>query len=139
MTLAICFERLDWSLAVGYLVSTTPTLQLLIETLNVKKNYQIKWYGQERRRGTKWVSLQFTVLLKLFIHIAFANSLWKKELVVLFQIPCSCRGSLVVNRLWEFSVTKPTCYTNVFVNSFCSPTCGLWNSLVIEPFLWLII
>ena len=139
MTLPICFERLDWSLAVGYLVSTTPTLQLLIETLNVKKNYQIKWYGQERRRGIKWISLQFTVLLKLFIHIAFANSLWKNELVELFQIPFSCRGSLVVNRLWEFSVTKPTCYTNVFVNSFCSPTCRPWNSLVIKPFLWLII
>ena len=96
MTLPICFERLDWSLAIGYLVSATPALQLLIETLNVKKNYQIKWYGQERRRGIKWISLQFTVLLKLVIHIGFANSLWKNELVELFQITCSCGRSLVV-------------------------------------------
>ena len=41
------------------------------------------------------------------------------------------------NRQWEFSVTKSVCYKDVFVNSFCSATFRLGNSLVIEPFLWL--
>ena len=44
------------------------------------------------------------------------------------------------NRLWEFSTTKPICYKDVFVNSFCSTTSTLVNSLIVEPclFLWLI-
>ena len=42
-------------------------------------------------------------------------------------------------RLWKFSVTEPLCYKDVFVNSFCSPTFRLANSLVVEPFIWLII
>ena len=95
-TLLICFERIDWSLAIGYLVSITPTLQLLIQTLNVKKNYQIKWYGQGRHKRLQWISFQLTVLLKIFIHMDNANSLWKSELAELFQISCFCGRSLVV-------------------------------------------
>ena len=93
-TLLICFERIDWSLAIGYLVSITPTLQLLIQTLNVKKNYQIKWEG--RRRRLQWTSFQLAVLLKLFIHMTFTNSLWKSEWAELFQISCCCKRLLIV-------------------------------------------
>ena len=93
VTLPVCFERFEWSLAIAYLTSTTPTLQRLIQTHNAKKNYQIKWYGQGRRRRLQWVSFQLTALLKLFIHMAFANSLWKNELAQLFQISCSYRRS----------------------------------------------
>ena len=74
--------------------SRTP--QLLIQTLNVNKNYQIKRYGQGRRRRPLWISIQLTVLLTLFIHMTFAKSLWKSELAELFRIPCSCRRSFVV-------------------------------------------
>ena len=95
-TLLICFERIDWSLAIGYLVSITPTLQLLIQTLNVKKNYQIKWYGQGRHKRLQWISFQLTVLLKICIHMDNANSLWKSKLAELFQISCFCGRSLVV-------------------------------------------
>ena len=115
MTLPICFERFDWRLSCLYKHGQSPlnlrrrkiqyeqcylmfsrTLQLLIETLNVNKNDQIKWYGQGRRRRLLWISFQLTVLLKLFIHMTFVKSLWKSELAELFRIPCSCRRSLVV-------------------------------------------
>ena len=94
VVLPICFERFDWILAIDYLVSTTSTLQLLIQTLNVKKNYQIKWEG--RRRRLQWTSFQLAVLLKLFIHMTFTNSLWKSEWAELFQISCCCRRLLIV-------------------------------------------
>ena len=77
-------------------VMSSKTLQFLIQTLNVNKNYQIKWYNQERRRRLLWISFQLTVLLKLFIHMTFLKSLWKSELAELFRISCSCERSLVV-------------------------------------------
>ena len=115
--------------------SRTP--QLLIQTLNVNKNYQIKRYGQGRRRRLLWISFQLTVLLTLFIHMTFAKSLvkkWTGRIVSnsLFLREATC----CYKRLWEFSVTKPICYKDVFVNSFCSPTFA--NSLVVEPVLWLL-
>ena len=72
------------------------TLQLLIPTLNVNKNYQIKWYGQGRRRRLLWISFQLVVSLKLFIHMTFAKSLWKSGLAELFRITCSCERLLFV-------------------------------------------
>ena len=72
------------------------TLQFLIQTLNVNKNYQIKSYGQGRRRRLLWISFQFAVLFELFIHMRFAKSLWKIELAELFRIHCSCGRLLVV-------------------------------------------
>ena len=101
----------------------------------VNKNYQIKWYGQGRRRRLLWISFQLTVLLKLFIHMTFVNnSLWKRELEELFRIPCFWERSLVI-----ISVTKPIWYRGVFVKIFCSPTFRLGNSLVVEPLFTLII
>ena len=55
-----------------------------------------------------------------------SNSLFLREVTCCYK------------RLWEFSVTKPICYKDVFVNSFCSPTSRLANSLVVEPVLRLI-
>ena len=92
----ICYERFGWRLTIGYLVSTSPTLQILIKTLNIKKNYQRKWYRQGRHRRLQWISFYLAVLLKLFIHMAFANSLRKSVVTELFQISCFCERSLVV-------------------------------------------
>ena len=72
------------------------TLQFLIQTLNVNKNYHIKSYGQGRRRRLLWISFQLAVLFKLFIRMRFAKSLWKIELAELFRILCSCGRLLVV-------------------------------------------
>ena len=156
VTLPISFERFDSSLITDYLASTnmecllwtnedyllsSRTLQLLIQSLNINKNYQMKWNGQGRRRRLLWFSFQLTILHKLFIHMTFIKSLWKSELAVLFRIPCSWREvTCYYNRLWEFSATKPMCYKDVFVNSFCSTTSTLVNSLIVELclFLWLI-
>ena len=113
--------------------SRTP--QLLIQTLNVNKNYQIKRYGQGRCRRLLWISFQLTVLFTLFIHMTFVKK-WTGRIVsnslLLREVTCCYK------RLWEFSVTKPICYKDVFANSFCSPTSRLTNSLVVEPVLWLI-
>ena len=72
------------------------TLQLLIQILNVDKNYQIKWYGQGRRRRLLWISFQLAVLLKIFIRMTFTRSLWKGGLAELFRIPYFCGRSLVL-------------------------------------------
>ena len=160
VTLLTSFKRFDWSLAIGYLVSINMASLLWtyedkkFNTINVilcpaglsnslsfdtnsyvNKNYQIKWYGQGRRRRLLWISFQLTVLLKLFIHRTFVNnSLWKRELAELFRIPCFWERSLVI-----ISVTKPIWYRDAFVKIFCSPTFRLGNSLVIEPLFSLII
>ena len=117
-----------------YLMSSR-TPQLLIQTLNVNKNYQMERYGQGRRRWFLWISYQLTVLLTLFIHMTFvkkrtgriaSNFLFLRQITYCYK------------RLWEFSVTKPICYKDIFVNSFCSPTFRLANPLVVETVLWLI-
>ena len=119
-------------------LSNSPTFDT--NFFNVNKKYQIKWCCQGRHGRLLWNSFQLTVLFKLFIHITFINSLWKKELAELFQIPCSLQVvTCCYNRLWEFSVTKPICYKDVFVNSFCFPEFRHGNYLVAEPFIWLII
>ena len=67
--------------------------------------------------------------------MSFINSLWKwsgrivSKSLYLREVACC------YNRLWEFSVTKPVYYKDVFVNSFCSSTFRSANSLVVEPFL----
>ena len=119
-------------------LSNSPTFDT--NFFNVNKKYQIKWCCQGRHGRLLWNSFQLTVLFKLFIHITFINSLWKKELAELFQIPCSLQVvTCCYNRLWEFSVTKPICCKDVFVNSFCFPEFRHGNYLVVEPFIWLII
>ena len=55
----------------------------------------------------------------------------KSEETELFQLPCSCGRTLVFIIGCE---NKPKCYKDVLVNSFCSPTSRLANSLVVEPF-----
>ena len=94
-TLLWTYEDENFNTSNVILSMSSRTLQLLIQTLNVNKNYQIKWYGQGRRRRILWISFPLAVLLKLFIHMTFAKSLWKSELAELFRIPCSC-GSLLV-------------------------------------------
>ena len=81
---------------------------------------------------------EFRFSLLFYSRFTFTWHLWKSELADLFRIPCSCRRSLVIIKGCENFVTKPICYKDVFVNSFCSPTSRLANSLVVEPVLWLI-
>ena len=62
--------------------------------------------------------------VKMWTGRIVSNSLFLREVTCCYK------------RLWEFSVTKPICYKDVFVSSFCSPTFA--NSLVVEPVLWLL-
>ena len=123
----------------SYVQRNSPTFDT--NSYNVNKNYQMKWYGGGRHRRFLWISFQLTALLKLFILMTFVKSLWISLLAELFRIPFSCGRSLVViiNILWEFSVTKPVCFKDVFDNRFCSPAFRLASSSAVEPFLWLII
>ena len=123
----------------SYVQRNSPTFNT--NSYNVNKNYQMKWYGGGRHRRFLWISFQLTALLKLFILMTFVKSLWKSLLAELFRIPFSCGRSLVViiNILWEFSVTKPVCFKDVFDKSICSPAFRLASSSAVEPFLWLII
>ena len=44
------------------------------------------------------------------------------------------RSTRYSGRLYDFSVTIPRCYKDVYVNSFFPSTARLWNSLPIECF-----
>ena len=68
-TLLWTYEDKKFNTSNVILSMSSRTLQLLIQTLNVNKNYQIKWYGQGRRRRILWISIHLAVLLKLFIHM----------------------------------------------------------------------
>ena len=45
------------------------------------------------------------------------------------------RSTRYSDRLYDFSVTIPRCYKDVYVNSFFPRTAKLWNSLPIDCFL----
>ena len=120
----LCFERFSWYLSIGFLslqtwpVSFEPTKTkylILPNSFYVQQNFWQKLLMLIK--NNKWNDMvkedvedfgrrfpfHLTVLLKLFIHMTFANSLWKS--FELFQIPCSCGRSLVgiiwcVNFLW---------------------------------------
>ena len=76
----------------------------LTETLNVNKNYQIKWYGQERHRRL--------VLLKLLIHMVFANSLWKSEQTE--QTGC---GNFLSLNLYVIRMSLSTAFVFLYLDS----------------------
>ena len=46
----------------------------------------------------------------------------------------SLRSTRYSDRLHDFSVTIPSCYKDVYINSFFPRTARLWNSLSIECF-----
>ena len=66
--------------------------------------------------------------LSLFFRYCFGRC--SSELAQLIPLPFS-RCS---DRLHDFSVTIPTCYKDVYVNSFFPRTARLWNFLPIECF-----
>ena len=123
----------------SYVQQNCPTLQLLIQALNVNKNYQIKWYGQGRCRRLPWISFQLSVLLKLFIHMTSSNSLKKCAHRIVSNSLFLREATCCYNSLWKFFVTKPINYKDVFVNSLFTSIFRLGNALVLEPFLWLLI
>ena len=57
------------------------------------------------------------------------------ELAQLFPLPFpQGRSTRYSDRLYDFSVTIPICYKDVYVNSFFPRTAKLWNSLPLECF-----
>ena len=83
---------------------------------------------------------------KLSMHIiqkVFATGLFYRyyfdwcssELAELVSLPCSWgRSNSYSDRLHDFSLTIPTCYKDVYVNSFFPLTARIWNSLPIDCF-----
>ena len=71
--------------------------------------------------------------LSLFYRYYFGRC--SSELAQLVPLPFS-RGRFThySDRLYDFSVTIPRCYRNIYVNSFFPRTATLWNSLSIECF-----
>ena len=66
--------------------------------------------------------------LSLFYRYYFGRC--SSELAQLVPLPYSRgRSTCYFDRLPDFSVTIPTCYKDIYVNSFLSRTTRLWNSL----------
>ena len=71
--------------------------------------------------------------LNLFYRYYFGRC--SSELAQLVPLPFSRgRSTRYSDRLYDFSVTIPRCYKDVYVNSFFPRTARLWNSLPIECF-----
>ena len=71
--------------------------------------------------------------LNLFYRYYFGRC--SSELAQLVPLPFSRgRSTRYSDRLYDFSVTIPRCYKDVYVNSFFPRTAKLWNSLPIECF-----
>ena len=98
VTLTICFDRFDWSLAIGYLVSTN--MASLLWTHQAEKFNNSNVILCQAELSNFWYKLlmlteiikyqmiwsnQLTFLLKLLIHMAFVKSLWKSELENCFE------------------------------------------------------
>ena len=77
--------------------------------------------------------LELLELLNLFYRYYFSRC--SSELAQLVPLPFSPgRSTCYSDRLHDFSVTIPTCYKDVYVNSFFPHTAKLWNSLPIRCF-----
>ena len=71
--------------------------------------------------------------LSLFYRYYFGRC--SSELGQLVPLPFSRgRSTRYSDRLHDFSITLPTCYKDVYVNSFFPCSAKLWNSLHIECF-----
>ena len=71
--------------------------------------------------------------LSLFYRYYFGRC--SSELAELVPLPVSRgRSARYSDRLYDFSVTIPRCYKDVYVNSFFPRTARLWNSMPIEYF-----
>ena len=143
VTLTICFDRFDWSLAIGYLVSTNMASLLWThqaEKLNTSNVIlcpaELSNFWYKLFMLTKIIKWNDMVNLAYYLTQAFHSheiclwvvKKWTGKIVsnsLFLQEFASC-----YDRLWEFSVTKPISYKDVFFKSFCSPTFRLTSSLV---------
>ena len=76
---------------------------------------------------------QNVVSLSFFFRYYFGR--WSSELAQLVPLPFSQgRSTRYSDRLYDFFVTIPRCYKDVYVNSFFRCTAKLWNYLPIEWF-----
>ena len=71
------------------------------------------------------------VSLSLFFRYYFGRYL--SELAQMFSL-FSSEVYCYSDRLHDFSVTIPSCYKDVYANSFFTRTVKLWNSLPLECF-----
>ena len=109
VTLTICFERFDWSLAIGFLVSTNMASLLwtyedekfILAMLSfVQQNSPI--FDDDmindlvKEDVEDFYEFHFSLVFYSSFSFTFVKSLWKSELTELFRIPCSCGRSLVV-------------------------------------------
>ena len=95
-----------------------------LKTLMCTQKHQIKWYCQGRYKTLQWrmVSFQVAHLFMLDLHVTSVDSFWKMR----NGGNCSTRYS---NRLRDFSVTIPRCYTDVSVDSLFPCTSRILHSL----------
>ena len=71
--------------------------------------------------------------LSLFYRYYFGRC--SSELLQLVLLPlCWGRSTRYSDRLHDFCITIPTCYKNVYVNSFFPRTTRIWNFLPMERF-----
>ena len=71
--------------------------------------------------------------LSLFYRYYFGRC--SSELAELVPLLCSPGRSTYSDRLYDFSVTIPRCYKDVYVNSFFPRTARLWNLCLQNAFL----
>ena len=98
-----------------------------------------------QKRICKTVGLSLAASLELLAHCRNVASLSlfyryyygrrSAELAQLVPLPFSRgRSTRYSDRLYDFSVTIPRCYKDVYGNSFFPRTARLWNSLSVEYF-----
>ena len=105
---------------------------LLLELLDKLQKRICKTVGPSLAASLKPLAHSWNaVSLSLFYRYHFVRC--SSELAQLVPLPYSRGRSTWLpdyfDRLPDFSVTIPTCYKDIFVNSFLSRTTRLWNSL----------
>ena len=99
VTLPVCFERFDWSLAIDYLVSTN--MASFLWTFEDEKCNTSNVILCPAELPNFWYKLlMLTMSAYCFSHAFHSYDICqefeKRELAELFQITCPCRRSLVV-------------------------------------------
>ena len=109
-------------------------LVLLVATWNCWWSYKNGYVGPSPAPSLESLAHRRNVArLSLFYRYYFGRC--SSELALLVPLPFSWgRATCDSARLYDFSVTIPRCYKDVYVNSFFPHTARLWNPLPIECF-----
>ena len=105
-----------------------------LELLNNLQKWICKTVGPSIATSLELLShCQKVASLNLFYRYDLGRC--SSELAQLVPLPFSWgRSTCYSDRLYDFSVTIPRCYKDVYVSSFFPRTSRLWNSLPIECF-----